>query len=67
MAREANVVVADGPFAQQLHDRLVRAMAEESAPISAAVFARRPRIQRALDWVAYGLMRLALFLTGKRY
>ncbi len=67
MAREANVVVADGPFAQQLHDRLVRAMAEESAPISAAVFARRPRIQRALDWGAYGLMRLALFLTGKRY
>jgi cardiolipin synthase len=67
LAREANVVVADGPFAQQLHDRLVRAMDKESAPIAAAEFARRPRIQRALDWVAYGLMRLALFLTGKRY
>lgn len=67
MAREANVVVADGPFAQQLHDRLVRAIEEESTPIAADVFADRPRLQRALDWGAYGVMRLALFLTGKRY
>ena len=67
LAREANVVVADGPFGQQLHDRLVRAIEEESSPIAAAVFARRPWLQRTLDWVAYGLMRLALFMTGKRY
>jgi cardiolipin synthase len=67
MAREANVVVADGPFAQQLHARLVRAIAQESTPIAAAAFADRPRLQRALDWAAYGLMRLVLFLAGKRY
>lgn len=67
MAREANVVVADGPFAQQLHARLVQAIEQESTPIAAATFAGRPRMQRALDWAAYGLMRLALLLTGKRY
>ncbi len=67
MAREANVVVADGPFAQQLHVRLVRAIELESTPIAAAKFAGRPRLQRVLDWGAYGLMRLALLLTGKRY
>jgi cardiolipin synthase len=67
MAREANVVVADGAFAQQLQARLVLAMEQESTPIAAAAFAGRPRMQRALDWVAYGLMRLALILTGKRY
>ncbi len=67
MAREANVVVADGPFAQQLHARLLQAMAHESTPIEASVFARRPRLQRLLDWAAYSLMRLALILTGKRY
>lgn len=67
MAREANVVVADGAFAQQLQARLVLAMEQESTPIAAAAFAGRPRMQRALDWVAYGLMRLALILAGKRY
>ncbi len=67
MAREANVVVADGPFAQQLQARLVKAIEQESIPVAAAAFADRPRLQRALDWVAYGLMRLALILTGKRY
>jgi cardiolipin synthase len=67
MAREANVVVADGPFAQQLHARLVMAIEKESTPIAASEFANRPRLQRALDWAAYALMRLALILTGKRY
>jgi cardiolipin synthase len=67
MAREANVVVADGPFAKQLHRRLEQAMVFESKHIAAAQFATRPRYQRALDWMAYGLMRSVLFLTGKRY
>ena len=67
MAREANVVVADGPFAQQLHARLVMAIEKKSTPIAPSEFANRPRLQRALDWAAYALMRLALILTGKRY
>ena len=67
MAREANVVVADSPFAQQLHARLTQAIEQESQAVAAAAFADRPRYQRVLDWAAYGLMRFALFLTGKRY
>jgi len=30
-------------------------------------YSARPWRQRVLDWVAYGIMRTALFLTGKRY
>jgi cardiolipin synthase len=67
MAREANVVVADGSFAKQLHRRLEQVMVCESKPLAAAQFADRPWYQRALDWMAYGLMRFVLFLTGKRY
>jgi len=67
MAREANVVVADGPFAKQLHARLEQAILFESKSVAASQFADRPRYQRALDWLAYGLMRSVLFLTGKRY
>jgi cardiolipin synthase len=67
MAREANVVVADGSFAQQLQMRLEQAMVFESKPLVVAQFADRPWYQRALDWMAYGLMRFVLFLTGKRY
>jgi hypothetical protein len=47
--------------------RLEQAMVFESKPLVVAQFADRPRYQRALDWVAYGVMRSVLFLTGKRY
>jgi cardiolipin synthase len=67
LAREANVVVADGAFAQQLHARLTRAIEQESQAVEARRFADRPLLQRVLDIMAYGLMRLMLFLTGKRY
>ena len=67
LAREANVVVADRTFATQLHRRLVRAMAEESTPVDALDYLRRPWHQRLRDRMAFGLMRLMLFLSGLRY
>ncbi len=67
LAREANVVVADRPFARQLHQRLEQIMAEHCEPVSADSFGRRPWRQRLRDRIAFGLMRLALFLTGNRY
>ena len=67
LAREANVVVADRTFAMQLHRRLVRAMAEESTPVDALDYLRRPWHQRLRDRMAFGLMRLMLFLSGFRY
>jgi cardiolipin synthase len=66
LAREANVVVADRLFAQQLHRRLVQVIASQSTPVSAA-FGQRHWHQRLRDRLAFGLMRMALFITGHRY
>jgi cardiolipin synthase len=67
LAREANVVVEDAPFALELRQRLQQAMQHDSRRLDPADYANRPLRQRLLDRVAFGLMRLALFLTGKRY
>jgi cardiolipin synthase len=67
LAREANVVVQDEPFAQELRLCLTSAMDAHGVRLGAHTFANRPLRQRFLDWVAYGLMRSMLFLTGTRY
>ena len=67
LAREANVVVADKAFAQQLYQRLDLAIKGQSQAVGAALYTQRPWHQRLRDRVAFGLMRLALFLTGNRY
>jgi cardiolipin synthase len=66
LAREANVVVADRAFAQQLHQRLSQVIASQSKPVLAAL-SQRHWHQRLRDRMAFGLMRLALFVTGHRY
>lgn len=66
LAREANVVVADRLFAQQLHQRLSQVINAQSTRISATL-SQRHWHQRLRDRLAFGLMRLALFLTGHRY
>ena len=67
LAREANVVVVDRAFARQLHQRLERVMAEHSEPVSQDSVLRRAWQQRWRDRLAFGLMRLALLLSGHRY
>ena len=67
LAREANVVVADGAFAQQLQAALALAIDTGSERIVPSTLLTRSKIQRGMDWVAFGLMRLALWLTGHRY
>lgn len=67
LAREANVVVDDASFAQDLRARLENAMAQGGVPVDPAVYANRPWRQRLLDWIAFGLVRMLLFLNGKRY
>jgi cardiolipin synthase len=66
LAREANVVVADRVFAQGLHLRLSEVIATQSTPVAES-FKHRYWHQRWRDRVAFGLMRLALFITGHRY
>ena len=67
LAREANVVVDDVPFAQSLRARLLTAMEAHGTPLDAQAYAQRPWRQRLLDRVAFGVMRLLLFLAGRRY
>lgn len=67
LAREANVVVDDASFAGDLRDRLVQAMELHGLRVDPAHYAQRPWQQRLRDQLAYGLMRLGVFLTGNRY
>ncbi|HEY5582230.1 MAG TPA: cardiolipin synthase ClsB [Rhodoferax sp.] len=67
LAREANVVVDDVPFAQNLRARLELAMAQDGVRVDPAAYANRPWRQRFLDRVALGVMRVLLFLNRKSY
>jgi cardiolipin synthase len=67
LAREANVVVDDGFFARDLRSRLEHAMLADGLVVDPATYANRPVRQRLLDRVAFIVMRVLLFLSGKRY
>jgi cardiolipin synthase A/B len=67
LAREANVVVLDGAFARDLRERLMTAMTQDGKQVQHEEFANRPWLQRQLDRLAYGLMRLMLSISGRRY
>jgi len=67
LAREANVVVEDADFAIDLRNRLDHAMRHEGRSLDPARYAGRSWRARALDRMAFMLMRLALWLTGNRY
>jgi cardiolipin synthase A/B len=67
LAREANVVIEDPVFAENLGSCLRRAMAEQGRRIDPAAYEHRPWGQRMRGWLAYALMRLALLVTGQRY
>jgi cardiolipin synthase len=67
LAREANIVVSDAAFADDLRARLETAMAQGGLALDADTFANRPWRQRMLERLAYGMMRLGLFLMGRRY
>jgi cardiolipin synthase len=67
LAREANVVVDDAAFAQTLLAPLNQAIALHSVQLDKAQFAHWPMLQRVQARLAYSLMRLTLFLTGRDY
>ena len=67
LAREANVVVEDVAFAQELRARLEQAMQHDGRQVDSASYRDRPRKQRMLDAVAFGLMRVMLFLSRNSY
>ncbi|MFP5466880.1 MAG: cardiolipin synthase ClsB [Gammaproteobacteria bacterium] len=67
LAREANVMTSDRRFARHLRACLDQILTTAGQPLDARMLAARPRRQRVLDRVAFGIMRAMLFLTGHRY
>ena len=67
LAREANVVVNNVEFAHTLRNRLELAIERRGHCLDPKTYAARPWRQRLLDQLAFGLMRLMLFITGRRY
>ncbi|MDD2880379.1 MAG: cardiolipin synthase ClsB [Rhodoferax sp.] len=67
LAREANVVVQDAPFAKELQQRLEHAISVDARLVDASEHAMRSLRQRMFDATAYLVMRTLLFLIGKRY
>jgi cardiolipin synthase A/B len=67
LAREANIVIQDAVFALSLRQRLLVAMAHEGKRVDATQMANRPWAQRFNELIAFVVMRIGLWLFGKRY
>lgn len=60
MAREANVFVRDPVFANGLHHELLAMIESGSQPVPPQDWAQRSRFAKAVCWVAYGTVRVAM-------
>ncbi len=67
LAREANIVVRNRAFAEDLRQRLEQAMAQGGRRVDAVAFANRSWRMRVMEHLAFGVMRLGLLLIGQRY
>jgi cardiolipin synthase len=67
LAREANVVVQNPAFAEELRTCLTNAMQTHSVKLDSLRYSSRRWRWVVLDWFAYGVMRLLLFASRKRY
>jgi cardiolipin synthase len=64
LAREANIVVDDLPFSQQLRRSLYDHMRDGAMVVAKGAWHHQPLWRRALIWSAYGCARLLLGLVG---
>ena len=60
MAREANVFVRDPYFADQLRFELLSMVETGARPVEGEQWRHRSRFAKALSWVAYGVVRVAM-------
>ena len=67
LAREANVFVRDDAFAAELRGHLLEAVHKVGVRIDSSAYMKRTFATRSLAWLAYALMRVALFATRHRY
>lgn len=64
LAREANVVVRDNGFAQELHDSLQAAMDKGAIEVRGEDWQKKPLLARSASWLAFMLVRLMIGLSG---
>ncbi len=64
MAREANVVVRDPYFAEQLRSELMQMIERGAQALGPQHWAERPRLYKAMIWIAYGVVRVAMGVLG---
>ncbi len=64
LAREANVVVDDAAFSQELRRSLHDHMQDGAMVVAKSAWHRQPRWRRLLIWCAYGCARLLMGLLG---
>ncbi len=66
LAREANVAVYDDGFAATLQRELEAAIADAASEVDAEACARRSRLRRAMNWVAYQVVRMLTVVATRR-
>lgn len=64
LAREANVVVYDAGFGQQLRASLMQALEGDAKVVSVSHWMHQPTWNRLPIWIGYGLARLLMGLAG---
>ncbi len=64
MAREANIFVRDGGFADRLRVELLRMIADGARHVEARGWAGRSLFAKSLCWAAYGIVRVGMGLLG---
>jgi cardiolipin synthase len=65
LAREANVLIQDPPFTQNLQARLEYEIEHNAARVYPEQYQRLGVFSRLVDYLAYGMLRLGVLLTGK--
>lgn len=64
LAREANVAVFSAAFAHELRDSIDREIHHGARAVPRLLWRRRPWLERAAGWLAYGYVRLAMGIAG---
>ena len=64
MSREANLFVRDVKFAARLRSELAGMIANGSQQVAPLHWKSRPRIVKAIYWLAYGVVRVAMGMLG---
>jgi cardiolipin synthase A/B len=67
LAREANVVIENASFSNDLRAQLLTTIQKYGLRIQPKLYAGRALGQRVLDQLAYAAVRMLLFVTGRRY